>query len=312
MRALANACFQVAARLEAEREDWRKERSELLSELASQREQMLAHQHEGRQRQLETRKLTAEVSEARAEVSRLKEERASLVEQLKGGSSADSEDALALTRSRDLEGRLAESEKHQAEVSRKMQKAHKRQENLLAQFETEIEMLSDKVDQLEDECCEVEQARIKAESMLSEEEQRSKQLRLEVDRHVAREVIQPAGTQELLDQLEMANDVKVTLINDIALRTEELAALKVEYAIAQAEKEELAQRLRRSDQKGRMLGLRMTKLEVQLADIDNAHALQEEEKAFVFKSALESQEARIRELEALHVADTKRGKRWPF
>ena len=31
------------------------------------------------------------------------------------------------------------------------------------------------------------------------------------------------GTQELLDQLEMANDVKATLCNDIAVRTEELA-----------------------------------------------------------------------------------------
>ena len=41
-----------------------------------------------------------------------------------------------------------------------MTKAHKRQENLIAQYETEIDLLTDKVDQLEDECCEAEQARL--------------------------------------------------------------------------------------------------------------------------------------------------------
>ena len=36
--------------------------------------------------------------------------------------------------------------------------------------------------------------------------------------------------QELLDQIEMANEVKDTLCHDIALRTEELATAKLEYA----------------------------------------------------------------------------------
>ena len=45
-----------------------------------------------------------------------------------------------------------------------------------------------------------------------------------------RQIIQPVGMQELLDQIEMANEVKDTLCHDIALRTEELATAKVPNA----------------------------------------------------------------------------------
>ena len=64
----------------------------------------------------------------------------------------------------------------------------------------------------------------------------------------------------------------------------------------------------------------MTRLEVQLADWDNAHAEAEEEKATAFKLALQAQQERILELET-KLADTtggsassSKGKRsgWPF
>ena len=58
-----------------------------------------------------------------------------------------------------------------------------------------------------------------------------------------------------------------------------------------------------------LLALRMTKLEVSLADAQNVHAEEEEEKALVFRNVLAEQEARIRELEA-QLADAKKGKRW--
>ena len=139
-------------------------------------------------------------------------------------------------------------------------------------------------------------------------------------RCVAREVIQPAGTQELFDQLEMANVVRAELCNDIAMRTDELAILKVEHAQLQEEREDTAQRLRRSEQKSRLLALRMTKLEVKLADAQSTHAADDEEKALVFKEAMEAMEAtsskRICGLEA-QLAEAKRAPpqakpKWPF
>jgi chromosome segregation ATPase len=193
-----------------------------------------------------------------------------------------------------------------------MTKAHKHQQNLLTQFEAEIEMLSDKVDALEDECGESEQARLKLEGQLSEVTGQRNELQKELDRKSARLVIQPEGHQELLDQLEMANEVKEALCNDIAMRTEELAAAKLQYAQVVAEKEEQSHRLRRAENKSKLLSLRMTKLEVALADAQNVAADDEEEKALVFKQLLVEQESRIRELEA-SLAESKRGKKlWPF
>lgn len=57
-----------------------------------------------------------------------------------------------------------------------------------------------------------------------------RELRREADRQAARAYIQPVGMQDLLDQLEVANDVKDALCQDIALRNEQLAAAKLECA----------------------------------------------------------------------------------
>jgi len=146
-------------------------------------------------------------------------------------------------------------------------------------------------------------------------EDKCREMRRELDRQAKRQIIQPVGMQELLDQIEMANEVKDTLCHDIALRTEELATAKLEYAQVQAEKEELGGRLHRAEEKRQRYAVQMTKLEVQLADSQNSHAEMEEEKANVFKAVMGEQEARIRELEA-QLTDVKKStsKRsgWPF
>jgi chromosome segregation ATPase len=196
-----------------------------------------------------------------------------------------------------LRGKLEQSEHHLVEVSRKMTKAHKRQENLLAQFEAEIELLSDKVEQLEDECCEAEGARLKAESASAESEGRARSLMAELERYERRAAIQPAGVQELADQLEMANSVKEMMVNDMALRTDELAQLKVEHALVQAEKEETHLRMRKSEERVRVISLHMTKLEVQMAEWEQNHAELEEDKAKAFQEAMQSQETIIHQLE---------------
>ena len=63
------------------------------------------------------------------------------------------------------------------------------------------------------------------------------------------------------------------------------------------EADENAMRVRRADQKSRLLSLRMSKLEVELANAQNVAAEDEEQKAMVFKSVMDEQEARIRELQ---------------
>ena len=254
------------------------------------------HQRDARQGQLEAKRLKSELGEAKGEAARLRQEKEVLVAQLRGGSGlADADEARMPSApdvvAADLQDKLAASEKQRQDVARKMTKAHKRQENLLAQLEAEIEMLSDRVDLLEDECCE-------AEAGLKEAEERNRTLKVELGRYTAREAIQPVGLHELEDQLEMANEVQKDLTRDIMLRTEELAKLKVEHAVVQEEKEEVVGRLRRSEDKARRLAVKMTKLEVQLADADNVHAEEEEAKAEAFKMALERQEQHIRELEA--------------
>ena len=70
---------------------------------------------------------------------------------------------------------------------------------------------------------------------------------------------------ESWDAKEMASAAEAQLASAYQ-RNEELAGAKLEGVQVQAEKEELGHRLRRSEQKGRLLALRMTKLEVELAD----------------------------------------------
>ena len=315
LEAQASASLQlhkkVLARLEQERAEWQKEKEGFAAELAAGREALLEAQTEARHKETELRKRLAERDEARAEASRLKAEREELMVRLEGGSGADAEDKLAVEQ--DLQGKLEQSENHLVEVSRKMTKAHKRQENLLGQYEAEMELLSEKVDQLEDECCEAEQARLAAEHSLSESEATAKRLKAEIDRQERRAAIQPAGAQELSDQLEMANTVKELLVSEMAVRTDELAVLKVEYAQVQAEREEGVLKLKKSDDKCRRLRLHMTRLEVQLADYDNSRADEEEEKAVVFRDLMQAQETKIRELEArIEAGGGTPRKKWPF
>ena len=307
---------RMTARLEAEREEWHTEKESLSQQLASGREALLEQQTDARKRELEARKLLTERDEARAEASRLKAEREELQARLQGGSGADSDDRLAVVGSEaELQGKLSQSEAHLTEVSRKMTKAHKKQENLLAQFEAEIELLSDKVDQLEDECCEAEQARLGAESVQGDAERRCREVELELERHTRRAAIQPVGTQELADQLEMANEVKQTLVSEMALFTDELATLKVEYAQVQEDKDEAHLRVRKGEEKSRRLRLHLTRLEVQIADWNNARADEDEEKTLAFKAAMQAQEERIRELERMvaeAVPPGGKAKRWPW
>ena len=181
------------------------------------------------------------------------------------------------------------------------------------------------VEQLEDECCAAEHAKLAVEKDLAEERcgtpplalpwpHRCEERRLpsspclrrlvhqsatrELERLAARAHIQPAGLQELQDQLEVAGDVREALCNDVAKTTEELVEAKLQLALAQTERDELVQRLRKGTQKQQKLALRITELEVQLANAQNAHADQEEELAQVFRDAMQRQEERIRELEA--------------
>ena len=78
-------------------------------------------------------------------------------------------------------------------------------------------------------------------------------MRRELDRQEKRELIQPIGMQNMIDQLDMANHVKEALCHELALRTDELAEAKLEYAQVQAEREEGILRLRKSEEKSRRL-----------------------------------------------------------
>ena len=161
-----------------------------------------------------------------------------------------------------------------------------------------MQLLAEKVEQLEDECCATEEEKLKLETSLEEEQARLKAAKAEVERQTARAHIQPVGIQELEDQLEVAADVRETLCSDIARLTEELVQSKLEHAQDQAGVEDANQKLRRSDARLRATAIKMTRLEVQLADSANSHAEQEEELAKVFREAMLQQEGRIRELEA--------------
>jgi len=308
--AQANAALamqrKVAQRAEAERSEWLVEKAALENELQASREALAKAQQEARQRGAEAKKASEQLAEARAEAKRLRAERETLIEQLKGGSSADEDDHLAVRE------QLAQTVEHASAVNRKMTKAHKTQQNVITQLESEIELLSEKVDQLEDECCGSEESRLCLEGALAEAQQRQRDMQVELHRQAKRQFIQPIGMQDLLDQLEVANDVKQQLCSDIAQFTEELAQAKLYCAQVREEADENAMRVRRADQKSRLLSLRMSKLEVELANAQNVAAEDEEQKAMVFKSVMDEQEARIRELQ-LQLDNAKKGKGWsPF
>ena len=163
--AQANAALamqrKVAQRAEVERSEWLVEKAALENELQASREALAKAQQEARQRGAEAKKASEQLAEARAEAKRLRAERETLIEQLKGGSSADEDDHLAVRE------QLAQTVEHASAVNRKMTKAHKTQQNVITQLESEIELLSEKVDQLEDECCSSEESRLCLEGILN-------------------------------------------------------------------------------------------------------------------------------------------------
>ena len=140
------------------------------------------------------------------------------------------------------------------------------------------------------------------------------------ERAARREQIQPAGLQELQDQLEMADEVRATLCADIAKRTEELVQVratpptlpaggacaptcavrpqvKLERAQESVLLEETVHKLRHQTAKNRQLALRMTELEVQLAERENTSAETEEGIAGAFREVMQMQEKKIIDLE---------------
>ncbi len=158
---------------------------------------------------------------------------------------------------------------------------------------------------LEDECCETEVQKLAVEKELASATHRLSAATAELERQANRQLIQPEGVQELTDQLEVSNAVRATLCGDIAKLTEELVQAKLDRALELSDREELAQKLRRSNARARQLAMRMTELEVQLSASDNAHAEQEEELAQAFREAMQLQERRIRELEASASTDDR-------
>lgn len=82
--------------------------------------------------------------------------------------------------------------------------------------------------------------------------------------------IQPAGVQDLKDQLEIANEVRATLCADIARLTEELVQAKLMSAQEQSDREVMEHKLLRAEERCRSVALRMTKLEVRLCARANA------------------------------------------
>jgi chromosome segregation ATPase len=128
------------------------------------------------------------------------------------------------------------------------------------------------------------------------------------DRAARREAVKPAGLLELQDQLEMADEVRVTLCADIAKLTEELVTVKLQRAVDETDKEALRQRLRASTEKQRQLAVRMTELEVELSERDESGAETEEAIAGAFREVMQLQEKKVRELEAA-LAEARQGGR---
>jgi len=250
-----------------------------------------------RQQTHEAKTATAALAEKTEEVSRLKAEKASLTQQLKAQSPgmADYEDKLAMQQEQ-----LDRSEQHREEVARKLGKARKHQQSLLTQYETEIELLNHRLEQMEDEIGDEMQERLNMETACAEAHRELEEAKQELSelraRHARRTAIQPEGMQELQDQLEMAEEVRTTLCADLASLTEELVQAKLARAEEQEEKEMMEHRLRRGAEKQRNLALKMTELEVKVAELTSNGAEHDEHIAEAFKEVMQNQEQQIREL----------------
>lgn len=210
------------------------------------------------------------------------------------------------------QGKLTRAEQHREDNARKLAKARKHQQSLLAQSEAEIDLLSQRLEAMEDEIGSEMQMRIDLEkehmALRAETEAMARENDELRDRAARREAVKPVGLLELQDQLEMADEVRGTLCADIAKLTEELVTVKLQRALDESDKEALRQRLRASTEKQRQLAVRMTELEVQLSERDETGAETEEAIAGAFREVMQLQEKKVRELEAA-LAEARQGGR---
>ena len=160
---------------------------------------------------------------------------------------------------------------------------------------------SAQVDALEDEIGDEVQARLALKTKLEQEAQLRESAQSELaetrERQTRRQHILPEGVQDLQDALDMANDVRQTLTEDIAKLTEELVEVKLERAHDFERREELERQLKRAGEHGRKVAERMTHLEVKLAEVQSAGAETEESIAAAFKEVINDQEAKILQLQ---------------
>ena len=122
------------ARAEVERAELEHEMRSLRAELSAARGEGLRTANELRQQAHEARTAAASLAESRAEIRRLKGEKESLTQQLKAQTPgmADYEDCKVIEQ-QSLRDKLDRSEAHREEVARKLGKARKHQQSLLAQ-----------------------------------------------------------------------------------------------------------------------------------------------------------------------------------
>jgi len=295
------------ARFEAvqqEQEQAELERRALRAEVGGLQQQLVATEGRERQQAHTAATATAQLLEARAEAKRLRLE----IQERADEGGADDDDQLAMQQMRqDLQVKLDRSEQHREEVARKLGRARKHQQNQIQQYEAEISLLAEKSELMEDEIGDEIQARLELQTELEQARKKLEGLEAELGdvrgRQAKRAHILPEGVQELTDQLEMAHSVRQTLCADIAKLTEEL----VEAKLLSAQESDRAQRLEgkmcRGAEKQLAVALRMTELEVRLAEAQGTQGENEEAIAEAFKEVMKEQEQKIMTLEEeLHQA----------
>ena len=275
------------ARFEAvqqEAEQAELERRALRAEVGGLQQQLVATEGRERQQAQTAATASAQLLEARTEAKRLRLE----IQERADEGGADDDDQLAMQQMRqDLQVKLDRSEQHREEVARKLGKARKHQQNKIQQYEAEIILLAEKSELMEDEIGDEIQARLELQTELEQARKKLEGLEAELgdvrERQAKRAHILPEGVQELTDQLEMAHSVRQTLCADIAKLTEEL----VEAKLSSAQESERAQKLEgkvcRGAEKQLAVALRMTDLEVRLAEALGTQGENEEAIAEAFK-----------------------------
>ncbi len=330
---------KLNARVEEERADWEAERVQLQREVATTRQEMLKLESAKRQHVHDAQTAQALLASTRAEASRLRQEKKVLLEQQAGADVNDhlpmqadphspysklerEEASRKLARSQqqqppadvndtlatqaDLQSRLDRSERHREEASRKLAKSRQHQQSLLA----DVELLSACVEDMEDEIGNETQLRLNLEKEASAAQSEHESVRRELDEMRARAerrlALLPTGLRDLQDQLDVADEVRGTLCQDIASLTQELVEVKLFYAQEHDAKTQLQERLRRATEKHRSTALRMTDLEVRLAEMvaerDQHLAEAEERIAEAFKVVMLEQEEKIARLQERDVS----------